>query len=226
MKKTLVSTAVASVLASSAFALPAQAEMTGNIGVSNNYLWRGVTQTEDQASVSGGLDYSHASGLYAGTWASNVNFGDETSDDNGYELDLYAGYAGEAGAVGYDLGVIHYAYPVHEDADFTEAYVSGSVSYFSAGLAYTFNSDLNDDECSVFCEGDIYYHAGVDVPIKEDVGLGFTVGSYEFDNDSDADYTHYAVNVSKGDFAVGLEQNDTDDDDVRFLVSWSKAFSF
>lgn len=229
MKKTALSIVIASTLTAGATLVPtaAQAEVTGNIGVSNNYLWRGVTQTEDQAAISGGLDYSHASGFYAGTWASNINWGDETSDDTGYELDLYAGFGGEVGALGYDLGVIHYAYPLHEDADFTEAYLSGSYSVFSAGLAYTFNSDLAEDECSVFCEGDLYYHAGLDFEVAEDTGLSFLVGSYEFDNSDEDDYTHYAVSLSKGDFAVGLEQNDIDgDDDVRFLVSWGKAFTF
>ncbi len=51
--------------------------ISANIGVVSNYMWRGVTQTQDGAAVQGGLDFTHSSGFYAGTWASNVDFNDE-----------------------------------------------------------------------------------------------------------------------------------------------------
>ena len=62
------------------------AEVYANVAASSNYFWRGITQTQDGAAVSGGIDYSNDSGFYAGTWVSNVDFGSKTS----YELDLYA----------------------------------------------------------------------------------------------------------------------------------------
>ena len=77
----------------------------GNIGVTSNYLFRGVTQTGDGAAVQGGLDYGHESGLYVGTWTSNVNFA------GGTELDVYGGFSGESGDLGYDVGVTGYLYP-------------------------------------------------------------------------------------------------------------------
>jgi uncharacterized protein (TIGR02001 family) len=48
--------------------------VSANIGAVSNYIWRGVTQTGDQAAIQGGLDYGHESGFYLGTWASNVDF--------------------------------------------------------------------------------------------------------------------------------------------------------
>lgn len=51
------------------FCVSAQAEVTANIAASSNYYWRGITQTDDGAAVSGGLDYSNESGFYAGTWS-------------------------------------------------------------------------------------------------------------------------------------------------------------
>jgi hypothetical protein len=51
--------------------------ISANIGAVSNYMWRGVTQTQDGAAVQGGLDFSHESGFYIGTWASNVDFNDE-----------------------------------------------------------------------------------------------------------------------------------------------------
>lgn len=50
---------------------------SANIGAVSNYIWRGVTQTQDGPAIQGGLDYAHSSGFYLGTWASNVDFNDE-----------------------------------------------------------------------------------------------------------------------------------------------------
>ena len=121
----------------------ASAEFSANIGATSNYLWRGVTQTDNGPAISGGIDYAHASGFYAGAWASNVDFvdepefndptdpdDDETENNGQAELDLYLGFAGEAGSIGYDIGFIYYAYPLAEDfggdedkLDFSEIYV-------------------------------------------------------------------------------------------------------
>ena len=50
-------------------------EVSSNFTFSSNYFWRGMTQTMDSPAYSGGFDYSHESGFYAGTWGSNVSFG-------------------------------------------------------------------------------------------------------------------------------------------------------
>jgi hypothetical protein len=54
---------------------------SANIGAVSNYIWRGVTQTGDQPAVQGGLDVAHESGFYAGTWLSNVDFDEGSSED-------------------------------------------------------------------------------------------------------------------------------------------------
>jgi uncharacterized protein (TIGR02001 family) len=114
----------------------AQAEVSANIGATSNYLWRGVTQTNNGAAIQGGIDYSHESGFYLGTWASNVDFGDSTSNDTGTEVDLYGGFAGEVSGLIYDLGYIKYLYPQHKGADFGEVYGSLGYSYFTVGVNY------------------------------------------------------------------------------------------
>ncbi len=83
----------------------AQAGVSANIGVASNYIWRGVTQTNNQAAVSGGIDYEHDSGFYAGTWVSNASWTATASQ----EQDIYAGFGLTAGGVDIDLGGL---YPV------------------------------------------------------------------------------------------------------------------
>ena len=195
----------------------AMAELTGNIGVNSNYIWRGVSQTNDAAAVSGGLDYSNESGFYVGTWVSNL-------EHSQYELDLYGGFAGEISNVGYDVGVIHYAYPVGDaESDFTEVYGSATFGPVTAGVAYTFSYEWDGDG------NDLYAYLGGDFELKEGLGLGLLVGSYNFEDDAADDYTHFQVSLSKDDFTFAIDQNNLDDtgageDDMRVSVAWSKSF--
>ncbi len=214
MKKLLIASAVAVGILASA---NVSAEFEGNIAVTNNYLWRGVTQTTDNAAISGGLDYSNESGFYAGTWASNIDW----VGYNNYELDLYAGFGGDiTSGVSYDVGVIGYYYPIGDtEADFAEIYGSVSFSGLSVGVAYEVFAE--DD-----LDGDVYASLGYDMDLANDMGLSLVLGSYMFDDDSVTDYTHFGASVAKGDFSFGIEKNDLDgaDGDPRVVTSWGMSF--
>lgn len=224
MKKSIVlATAVASILTSAA----ASAELSGNAAITSNYIWRGVTQTTDQAAGQGGIDWGHGSGLYAGTWVSNVNFG---NSDDGYEMDVYAGFGGEAGSLGYDLGVISYQYPITPEFNFTEVYVSGTMSVVTLGLAYTVDAASGNDG-GVFDSGDMYVNGSVDFAAgKSDVSL--FAGTYMFENDGEpgvgeVDYVHYGASIGKDGFTFAVEKNDIEGgsaDNVRFTASYGIDF--
>ncbi len=86
---------------------------TGNVGIFSQYIFRGLTQTNEKPALQGGFDYAHASGFYAGVWGSNVSwlsdFAPGTSAS--LELDLYAGYKPTFGDFFLDVGVLRYQYP-------------------------------------------------------------------------------------------------------------------
>lgn len=69
-----------------------------NLGLYSEYMFRGV-MTADGPALQGGADLGHSSGLYAGTWWSNINpnyFGKDATPGargNHIEADLYAGFA-------------------------------------------------------------------------------------------------------------------------------------
>lgn len=198
----------------------AQAEVSANIGVTSNYVWRGMTQTNDQPAISGGVDYAHDSGFYIGTWASNVD--DANGTYGTYELDGYAGFGGEVGDVGYDVGYLYYAYPSGNGGNFGELYGSVSFQMFTVGLAYTTNADTDS------AEGDIYYYANASFDLPEGFSLGGTVGHYDYDANSSGTYNHYQLDLGKsagdyGDFTLSLSANDNDEDPLVF-VSWAKSF--
>lgn len=230
MRKAGLTYILASTLASSTLMnTPAQAGVTGNIGLSSNYIWRGVTQTRDQAAISGGLDYSSDIGLHAGTWLSNVDF----DGDSGYELDLYGGYGGEIQAFNYDAGFIYYAYPVQDDLNFTELYVNGGVGPLTVGVNYTVDKDAGGDDKDIYYYGELGFDDLFKGETLKDIGLSLVVGRYDFDDNALDDYTHYGVKLSKatdlGDFGIGVDKNDLDGgnaDDPRVTVSLSKEFDF
>src|SRR5690606_281944 len=49
-------------------------ELSYNIGVTTDYVFRGFTQTGEDPAVFGGIDLGYGM-FYAGTWASSVDFG-------------------------------------------------------------------------------------------------------------------------------------------------------
>lgn len=214
IRATVLSLAVATAMAAAGQAV---AGVEANIGATSNYIWRGVSQTGDGAAVSGGLDWSADSGFYVGTWASNESW----TATPGYELDLYGGYGGDlAEGIGYDVGVIAYMYPIGDgEDDFTEVYLNGSYGMFNLGVAYEIDAEDGNDK-------DLYASAGLDFDMGNDYGLGLTFGSYSFDADSSADYTHINASVSKGDFTFAIDKTDQDDaaGDPRVSVSWGTTF--
>lgn len=112
----------------------ALAGVSGNVGVVSEYMFRGITQTYDGVAVQGGFDFASDSGFYAGTWASNVDWG-----VGGSEIDLYGGYGGALGEnLKFDLGAIYYYYPEADeqaDAAYGDGFDPNTIEVY-AGLIF------------------------------------------------------------------------------------------
>ena len=201
----------------------ASAGPSANLTATSNYMWRGVTQTDDQAAVQGGLDYESDIGLYAGTWLSNVNFG----GDRGYEIDLYGGYGGEFKGFNYDVGLIYYAFPSMTKAqapNFLEIFLAGGYGPFSAGFYYTVDKQETDKDKDFYIPARLDF----DLDVFSGIGVGVFGGYYDFDDPDAEDYGHYGADLSKGtdygDFKLAVEKNNLSgetEDDPRVSVSWT-----
>lgn len=225
--KTLLASAVA---ASTFAAAPvAMAEIGASVGVASTYLWRGYDLGSGTPAVSGDLNYSVA-GFYTGIWGSS---GDTAA---GTEYDLYAGYGMEIGEIfSFDISVWNYNYPTGfgytddletdfgdlSDVILTLGVGPVSFSYYqpvagggydynyytlSAGFgAFSFTLGMHDND-----DGDDPVHLNIDYAYNDN--LTFTLSqfivdqegaeaSFDFDGDDVVDYT--------------------DDDDLKFVVSYS-----
>lgn len=233
-QKTLLAVAVSS--ACLLTALPTYAEVTANAGVTSNYIWRGLTQTTNEAAVQGGIDYADESGFYAGTWASNVNYG--AGDIYSYEHDVYFGYSGESGDFSYDVGYLYYNYDAEANFDFAEVY--GTVGYgsFSLTLYLLAHTQADEGEGQDFGFGQASYTSlDYTTEILNGTELGFHVGYHEGDfaeafNGVEG-YVDYGVSISKDGFSFAITGTDLDDvdgvdefdnDAIKFTVGYSMDF--
>jgi uncharacterized protein (TIGR02001 family) len=185
----------------------AQADLSFNAAVTSDYRYRGISQTRLKPALQGGADLVHkGSGLYAGVWASTIKWTGDAGGDGEVEIDLYAGKRGEfAGGLGYDLGVLRYAYPSNElggvpgfvNANTTEAYAQ--LSWGPALLKYS--HALTNLFGFVDSEDSGY----LDLAANLDAGTGLVVnlhaGRQRIENNSAASYTDWKLGVTR-DFGV------------------------
>ena len=182
---------------------------SANVGLFSEYIFRGLAQTAGNPAVQGGLDYAHASGFYAGTWASNVSwledFGAYTRSS--LEWDFYGGYKGNFGKsdFNFDVGTIYYYYPGNAnpgfDADTWEIY--GALGWKFLGLKYSYN--LKDYFASKpidqNTDGTWYLDLSADYPIGSS---GFSVNAHYGILDVKNDGTRAAATkASYNDWKIG-----------------------
>ena len=199
---------------------PAMADdqpLSFNLSVVSDYRYRGISQTRLKPALQAGVDYASPAGLYAGAWGSTIRWIKDNGVQGAAELDLYGGYRGELQKdLGYDLGLLHYAYlgnkladtgggGVYKNADTTELY--GALSYgpltakLSYGLTDLFgNYNVSGGQSS---KGSTY----AEVNASFELGAGFTLaphlGHQQVAHLGQASYTDYALSIAK-DLGAGL----------------------
>ena len=165
---------------------------TTNVGLYSQYVFRGLTQTNEEPALQGGFDYSHSSGLYFGVWGSNVSWLKEnnTTGSNAVagtyktggslELDFYGGYKGSVGDFGYDIGLLQYYYPGDvfvtspstPKANTLEAYIAGSWKWFTVKYSHALSNDVFANKNA---RGSSYLDLSASFPIGE---TGLTLGAH------------------------------------------------
>ncbi|WP_294319056.1 TorF family putative porin [uncultured Sphingomonas sp.] len=120
---------------------PAAVTVSGSAAIASDYRFRGVSQSDQEMAVQGGITIAHDSGAYIGTWASNLA-GWGTFGGANMELDLIAGFkTAIADGATLDLGLTWYVYPGGADkTDFAEPYAkltgTAGPASLTAGVAY------------------------------------------------------------------------------------------
>jgi len=200
-------------------------EISYNAGVTSNYIWRGVTQTNDNPAAFIGADADFGNGFYLGTWVANVDFEDNLDTANGaetsFELDLYGGYAGEIANLNYDIGYIAYVYPDADfgnEADFSEVYLTLGQGPISASVYYLVDADYDADSGD-----DVYYSLDFEFDLIGDWDIGLHAGMYNY-KDGSNDYDDYGLFLTKDEITISLTDTDQSDTDPDLAISYTLGF--
>ncbi len=199
----------------------ANAEVSATVTATNDYIFRGISQSAEDPALQASVDYGNESGWYVGAWGSNVDFGPDDPADAGIEIDLYTGFAGETAAgMGWDVGITYYAYPDESDYNYPEIYGKLSYGIFSGGLFYS-NDWVNQGEDAM------YLNAGVSVPFADSFTFNASAGYSFGDAFDDTEYMDYSIGVgyTLNQFELGLSWIDTDLDEGEALFSDSDVFN-
>lgn len=191
MKKFLI----AAVLLAAATA--AQAQVTGNVSVTTDYRFRGISQTQKGSALQGGFDYADKGGVYAGNWNSNVSSASYT-DSVGLEHDLYAGFKKQiAKGLELDVGTYNYIYN-RQDGNFNsrsnthELYVGLTRDSVSVKASQSIGDYFGLANSS----GTRYLEANLNHPLSKTLALNAHVGRTMHANHSNLNYTDYRVGAT------------------------------
>jgi uncharacterized protein (TIGR02001 family) len=198
MKKTLIAAALATV------SLPSVAEISGNVALTTDYRFRGISQTDRDPAIQGGFDWAHDSGFYLGTWGSNVDLAGDL------ELDYYVGFANDINDnIAYDVGYIYYDYPGDgANQEYWEIYagLSGDVGPVGLSGKVYYSNDFFDSTGTAY-----YYDLGASYGLPYDIGLSGHFG-YQTINDGDkffssntGNYRDWSIGVSRSFMGVDLD---------------------
>lgn len=196
-----------------------QSSVAGSVAVVNDYLFRGLSQTNRKPAVQPGIEYDHASGWYAGAWGSNISWLSDASSDaapisSSVELDFYTGFRGSlADGWSYDVGVYEYYYPGTYPSGFTRPYtteVYGSLGYKGVTLKYSHALT------NLFGFADSKHSGYVDLSYNVEFSPGWTLnlhaGHQKVKHVDGASYSDWKVGVTKAfdhGYSVSLGYYDT-----------------
>ena len=158
--------------------------ISANVALTSDYRFRGLSFSDGDIAIQGGIDVAHDSGFYIGTWASSI----EDSPTFGHtELDLYGGWSGEViSGLTLDAGLLYYVYPNGQGgaagpSDYFEPYasVAGTIGpvEVKSGIAYAL-----DGQASLGNNDNTYIYTGIsggipNTPISLSATIGINDGS-------------------------------------------------
>ena len=212
---------------------------SANISYVSQYLFRGIQQSNENMAIQGGFDLNHTSGLYLGTWSSNVLFADSvaagTTSSTSIETDIYGGFSKDIGKFSLDLGGIYYLYP---DAtsdlnyNFGELYASLSTKIRSVSLStgVNFSNDFYAKSGRA-----VYGSASISIPVIDSLTASVAAGRQYVEKPVaygvDSNYYAYSVGLEyafNDTYAAGLSfvDNSFSKDEAGYVDGWRVVAGF
>jgi uncharacterized protein (TIGR02001 family) len=176
MKK-LIGAAIAAGATIAGAGMAQAGEISANVALTSDYVFRGVSLSGEDPTVQGGFDYTEDF-WYAGVWASGLG------SAGGSEFDLYAGITPTTGPVSWDLGVIGYFYPGADDDgtefDYYELMAGASINPtepLTLGAAIYFAPENYGETGEA-----LYYEANAEYAFSDVLKFGGAIGQQSIDD--------------------------------------------
>ncbi|MGE5088120.1 MAG: TorF family putative porin [Candidatus Levyibacteriota bacterium] len=204
-----------------------------NFGIYSQYVFRGLTQTDQKPAFQGGFDLTTTSGFYAGTWGSNISWLHDAGVVNhgaSLEWDLYGGYRYSfTPDWGIDVGALYYYYPgSYVDGvtkpDSTELYVAGSWKWASLKYSHAVSNLFGVPDS----HNSWYLDLSANYPLTDTLTLNAHVGRQEFkgqtagiNNGDNLNYTDWKLGLtySVNNWNVGAYYTDTNAKDAGYTLA-------
>jgi uncharacterized protein (TIGR02001 family) len=203
--------------------------LSATMTVTSDYVFRGVSQTQESPAFQAAFDYAHEAGFYAGVWGSSVDFIPddalpEEEDDADLEIDVYVGWSfAITDDFSADVQLVRYIYPSTNDGfdyDYNEFIGKLGWSWLTFSLGYS-NDVFNLDESG------IYYNVGGEWELPAEITLSAGVGYYDLDDALGDSYADYSLAVSKSwgkfNFSLGLYDTSGGGDDLYGTLADDRA---
>ena len=208
---------------------------TGKAAFYSEYEYRGISQTSEKPAVQLNLDYAHSSGIYVGTFLSNIKWLKDTAEVNGFhtsanlEWDIYGGYKFEVVKDWtLDLGYLRYEYPSSSEfnpkPNTDEVYAGISYGPATLKYSYSFNNTFGVPDS----KGSDYTELTVNYPVTEKITLNGVLGHQNFKHSSQLSYTVWKLGATYdfgSGFNAGAYYKGTDAEESLYTVKgkdWSK----
>lgn len=195
----------------------------------SDYRASGLSQTLGDPAAQLNLVLSHASGLYAGVWTSNVDFGFDTKTRQ--ELEYYAGYYWQiSDNISLDTYYTKYDFP--RESDFNQSDVQALLDVYGVLLGAKYAHNVMGPEVWDEAEENIIHPAGQDedlasfligyrTQLPADIGLEVRYEYVDYKDDvffnrdysqGRADYRNWELKLNRDFIGVtwGLSYIDTD----------------
>ena len=202
---------------------------SGNVAFVSDYIVRGISLSNQNPAIQGGLDWDSGMGVYAGLWGSSVEFGNDAS----MELDVFTGYRGRVDALSYEIGATYYWYPETIEAGQSFWDVHVDVGYDFGAAAVTFGTAYTTDDYGPLLNDQTLYFSGkVAVPITDRFSISAGVGHSAMEDRPDYNDWNAGATLKVYDwFNVDARYFDSDYEavcgthcDARVVVKISRAF--
>jgi len=199
----------------------------GSLTATSDYVFRGVSQTDESPAIQGSLDLGHSNGFYTGVWASNVDF--DSPDGIDMEINIYAGWVfAFENETELDLQFVRYIYPGANEGfgiNYNEYIAAYSfLDNYTASVAYS-DDFLKSDESTFYYNLGAEYELGV-----AELNLVLGAGYNDVSDAAGSDFWDFQVGVNRdfGMINADLSYFDTSgfDSDVQDFFgpeSWADA---